>query len=545
MAVDSRAYTWGHEDQAFVASEHLAKAGHFGPWKTGSSMEQLWQEAEIRREASLCSNARGLFARLRCRAFLVARSLSILPGQKVLELGAGSGIWTEHLAHVLAGQNSIKAAVFDENLAQKARRSDLPNTTFVHIRDFQQAFSKEEFDCIVGMDILNDELYLPTLAMVYRWLKPGGQFVFFAQNPSNPVGRLGKALGSIIGRERLDNSNQSVLLQRWTDTAVRLGFGAVETTRREVICPRPVQPSAGQAVGLILERAPIAGCFSKVVSFKATKPATALKEFEPQVSLATHRRLFGAVSVVVPCHNEETNVPRLVKTLLGMYGDYTHEIVIVDDNSTDETANVAAAVGDTEPRVKVVRRSPPGGVGRALRDGYAAASGRYILSIDCDFANIASEFTGLFDAVAEGFDGAIGSRFSSESALVCYPLSKILCNRGYHLVLNLLLGKHVRDISNNLKIYRADILKDLDIEEDGFAANVETGLKPILLNYRIREVPASWINRTADMGKSSFSLLKVGPDYLRVLLRTTWKFWWGRYRSNTVLPARSNCPRVH
>ena len=100
------------------------------------------------------------------------------------------------------------------------------------------------------------------------------------------------------------------------------------------------------------------------------------------------------------------------------------------------------------------------------------------------------------------------------------------------MLLNLLLGTRVRDISNNLKLYRAEILKDLDIEENHFAANVETGLKPLLQNYRIREVPASWINRTAEEGSSSFNLLKVGPDYLRVLLRTSWRHWRGQYRAS-------------
>jgi len=113
---------------------------------------------------------------------------------------------------------------------------------------------------------------------------------------------------------------------------------------------------------------------------------------------------------------------------------------------------------------------------------------------------------------------------------VGYPFLKAVCNRGYHLLLNLLLGMRVRDVSNNLKLYRAEILKNLAIEEDHFAANVETGLRPLLLGYRIREVPTSWINRTADMGKSSFSLLKAGPDYLRLLLRTAWRYWRGRCR---------------
>ncbi len=202
-----------------------------------------------------------------------------------------------------------------------------------------------------------------------------------------------------------------------------------------------------------------------------------------------------------------------------MYGKYIHEIILVNDVSTDRTAEVAAAMHKIDPRVKLLNRKPPGGVGRALRDGYAAATGRFILSMDCDFTQILPEFRDLFDAIAAGHHGAIGSRFSHESVLINYPVMKILCNRGFHLLLNLLLRKRVRDISNNLKLLRADILKNITIEENHFAANVETGLKPLLAGYDIKEVPISWISRTTEMGNSSFHLGKLAPSYFAALMR--------------------------
>jgi dolichol-phosphate mannosyltransferase len=64
--------------------------------------------------------------------------------------------------------------------------------------------------------------------------------------------------------------------------------------------------------------------------------------------------------------------------------------------------------------VRVINRKPPNGVGRALRDGYAAATRDYILTMDSDFVQIVPEMHDLFDAVAEGYDGAIGSRFTQE-----------------------------------------------------------------------------------------------------------------------------------
>jgi dolichol-phosphate mannosyltransferase len=89
----------------------------------------------------------------------------------------------------------------------------------------------------------------------------------------------------------------------------------------------------------------------------------------------------------------------------------------------------------------------------------------------------------------------------------------------------------VRDISNNLKLYRSDILKNLQIEEPDFAVNVETGLKPLLAGYNIAEVPVSWINRTVETGSSSFRIVRVAPNYFMSLVRIAWGSWRAKHRS--------------
>ncbi len=289
-----------------------------------------------------------------------------------------------------------------------------------------------------------------------------------------------------------------------------------------------------RAVAFILEHAPFVREFCGTLYIWAKKPGDE-KARRPEVSLDFNPEFFDSVSVVVPCHNEEMNVRPLVDALLTTYDRYIHEILLVNDNSTDGTASAIRALSREYPRVKLINRKPPNGVGRALRDGYAAAQGRFILSMDCDFLQIIPEFRDLFAAVAEGYDGAIGSRFSHESVLINYPLPKILANRAFHLLLNLLLKLRVRDISNNLKLMRADVLKRIEIEENHFAANVETGLKPIVAGYVIKEVPISWINRTPEMGTSSFRLLRVAPQYAMALIRIVWKAW----RNRSTKPRKS------
>jgi hypothetical protein len=112
----------------------------------------------------------------------------------------------------------------------------------------------------------------------------------------------------------------------------------------------------------------------------------------------------------------------------------------------------------------------------------------------------------------------VGSRFTHESIMVNYPFPKTLCNRVFHLLANLTLPYRIRDISNNLKLFRSHILKEMEIAQPHFAANAEIGLKAIASGYRVKEVPVSWINRTIEMGSSSFKILTVGPNYVLALL---------------------------
>jgi glycosyltransferase involved in cell wall biosynthesis len=236
-------------------------------------------------------------------------------------------------------------------------------------------------------------------------------------------------------------------------------------------------------------------------------------------SLCEHASLRGALSVVIPCHNEEMNVRPLVSRLRELYDDYLHEIILVDDNSTDRTREAILSLASEDPRVLPVLRLPPNGVGRAIADGYRVATGRYVLSMDCDFQHLLPEFRDLFDAAAEGFDVVVGSRFSRHSVLLNYPFQKVVANRGFHAIAQLTLRRRFRDLTNNLKLMRREVVDRLVLLEPGFAVNAETGLQPLVMGYRVAEVPISWINRAPDMGSSSFRLISVGGGYWRVLRR--------------------------
>ena len=457
--------------------------------------------------------------KLRWRASAARHALHIMPGDSVLEIGAGSGVWTEHLVSVLRGECSVTALVFNADLAELAAARTLANTT-VQIPDDLEDLDVYAYDHVVANTMLSHDHFEPNVRWVYSLLRPGGGFVFFEANYSNPQVFL-KARNRSFARLS-GNANCQIALQRSPTKRVltRQGFESVTAVPYDFLHPRTPAPlvPALQSASFLAEHIPgvRAVCGSLFVS--ARKPASP-DYVRPFPALAYDDKLRGSVSAVIPCHNEAENIPRLLRALREFYDPYFREFVIVDDNSDDDTRSVVRALAEQDSRVRLIERRPPPGVGRALREGYAAARGTYVLSLDADFVMIIPELRDLFDAISAGHDGAIGSRFSRDSILLDYPSAKLIGNRSFHLVARLLLRKPLRDVSNNLKLYRTEILEQLELKEDGFAANAETGLKPMLDGWDIVEVPIAWVNREHDMGESTFRLIHTAPRYLATLLR--------------------------
>lgn len=425
-------------------------------------------------------------------------------------------MWTRELATVLRGQHPITAAVFNEDFVHASEWNGLDRVSPVLVQTLYD-IPAETFDYVIGTAILCHNRYPETLKAIYRLLKPGGQILFFENNLWNPQ-VLVKTLVPLVGRWT-GNARSQIGMSKYNflRIASQQGFTNIDVIPYDIIhplLPKRIIPAV-QSVAFVFEHAPLIKELCGSLYLWARKPG-GLRD-RPPVDLAEHRLFDRAVSFVVPCHNEEMNVRPLVTAILKHFNRYVHEIVIVDDNSTDQTAAVTEGMAELDTRIRLIRRKAPNGVGRALRDGYAAATGAYILTMDSDFVQIVPELRDLFDAVAEGYDGAIGSRFTHDSIMVNYPFPKILANRLFHLLARAVLHLPFHDISNNLKLFRAEVLQSIEIDQDHFAANAETGLKPLIAGYRVKEVPVSWINRTLEMGPSSFRILRVGPNYVLAL----------------------------
>ncbi len=461
--------------------------------------------------------------RLFWRAQTFRHTVHLLPGETILELGCGRFRFTRALLRVSRGENPITSVTFQ---AEPRVAPCVPrNVEVIQLHDFPGVLAGRRFDYIVAMDLLDRSTSSELLQTVHELLSPGGEILFYESNPWNPIHKLRRLMLKLVGKS---DPRNLINRPRLYELLSEIGFIRIYAAFNDFVYA-PLTRSLIWLLrnsSIVLENAPFVSSMAGSILVHAQKPP----RFKPrrEISLVVNQNLRSAISVVIPCRNEEKNLPPLLNRLLTYYGESIHEVIPVDDGSIDRTGEILKEMALVDRRIKPVHRYAPHGVGRALVDGLRAASGRYVLMLDCDFQHLLPELRELFDEAAAGYDVVIGSRFSRHSVLLNYPFMKILANRAFHTLVLVLLGCRVRDVTNNLKIMRREVVADLQLRQPGFAANAETGLQPLLLGYKVSQVPVSWIGRAPDMGTSSFRMRGVGGGYWQVLLGLWLKQAFGR-----------------
>ena len=221
------------------------------------------------------------------------------------------------------------------------------------------------------------------------------------------------------------------------------------------------------------------------------------------------------ISVVIPTKNEAENLRTIVPKIQRALGEDLLEIIAANSPSSDNTPEVVAELARKFPKFTLLDCPPGWGV--SLRMGYAQAKGDWILSMDCDFLEDENDLKRMVAKAKEGYDMVIGSRYLVDSPMPGYPLSKKVVNRIYHLFIRYMLRIKIKDLTNNFKLFTADIAKNIPLQETHFAASAETGLYPALQGYKIVEVPVKWKQR--EHGIASFNIRKMAMSYARVFGR--------------------------
>lgn len=230
-----------------------------------------------------------------------------------------------------------------------------------------------------------------------------------------------------------------------------------------------------------------------------------------------------SISVILPAWNEAERIGRAVVRTRGqlarMATDF--EIVVVDDGSTDGTAEAAEASRREAPEARVLRLTPNRGKGEALRQGFAASRGEVVVFLDADL-DLPPEQMGVLLATmrAEGADVVIGSKWHPLSRIE-YPWHRRLVSLIYFTLTRILFGLPVRDTQTGMKIFRREVLAQAmpRMLVKAFAHDLELLVIAHHLGYRVSEAPVI-IESTGKYSRiSPRAMRETGWDTLAVFYR--------------------------
>ena len=230
-------------------------------------------------------------------------------------------------------------------------------------------------------------------------------------------------------------------------------------------------------------------------------------------------------SIVLPAHNEERNVLPAITSLASALRreSIPFEIVVVNDNSTDQTPDVVTDAMADYPEVVLVHNTRPGGLGRALRFGLQHVHGDAIAIVMADLSDSPDDVVRCYRKLEEGYDCVFGSRFIRGSKVTHYPLYKLLANRMVNRMMQVLFLTRHNDLTNAFKAYRRHVIEAISpLRAAHFNITIEMSLSALIRRYRIAQIPISWSGRT--WGISNLKLRQHGRRYLCTML----KVWFER-----------------
>jgi dolichol-phosphate mannosyltransferase len=213
--------------------------------------------------------------------------------------------------------------------------------------------------------------------------------------------------------------------------------------------------------------------------------------------------------VILPSYNEAENVLLLSADVLSQ--DDGLDVVVVDDNSPDGTADLVSGAMDDEPRLHLVKRAGKLGLGSAYQAGfeYALANGYdLVFTMDCDYSHHPKHLPQFLEAVAAGNDMVVGSRYVPGGGVRNWPKRRILLSRFANLYTRLLLRVPVYDCTAGYRCYSREVLETVNpgaIRSSGYAFLEDMVMRVHRAGFQISEVPIIFEDRTRGASKINHS----------------------------------------
>jgi dolichyl-phosphate beta-glucosyltransferase len=243
---------------------------------------------------------------------------------------------------------------------------------------------------------------------------------------------------------------------------------------------------------------------------------------------------FPHYSIVIPAFNESARVPATLEEVVACVRrqGWDAEVIVVNDGSTDRTAEVVREFARTNPEVRLLENPGNRGKGYSVRSGLLQALGEIVMFTDADLSAPMEEAERLFAAIADGADIAIGSRWLEKGRQTHrQPLYRQFFGRCFNAVTRFVMGLHFADTQCGFKAFTRAAAQTVfqlqTIERWGF--DPEILFIALKCGYRVQEVPVSW----AHDERSRMSYLKDGMKMLEEIATIRWNALTGRYDKHT------------
>ena len=235
-------------------------------------------------------------------------------------------------------------------------------------------------------------------------------------------------------------------------------------------------------------------------------------------------------SIIIPAYNEGKRIPATLRSVVDCIRalEWDAEVVVVNDGSVDDTAAVVRKIAESAPEIRLLENPKNCGKGYSVRHGILHALGDIVMFTDADLSSPIEEAEGLFAAIAQGADIAIGSRWLATSRQTHrQPLYRQFFGRCFNLLTRMVMTLPFADTQCGFKAFTRSAAQTVfqlqTIERWGF--DPEILFIALKRGYQIKEVPVSW----AHDARTRISYLRDGLQMLKELAIVRWNALIGRY----------------
>ena len=233
----------------------------------------------------------------------------------------------------------------------------------------------------------------------------------------------------------------------------------------------------------------------------------------------TERTPLQLLSVIIPAKDEEGCVGSTVEHLYVALRLHSvpHEIIVVDDGSTDQTYEILESVKSHVPTLRPVQNPGLYGFGRAVAYGFDHMTGDAAVIMMADESDDPRDVVRYWQKLNEGYDCVFGSRFMRGGGVIDYPKVKLFLNRFANYFIKVLFRITLDDTTNAFKAYRKEVIDGCrPLIAPHFNATIELPLKAIVRGYSWATIPITWRNRRT--GTSKLQIKEMGSRYLFICL---------------------------